>query len=235
VITIVVFIRPNDHVTINFPPVRQDYPTVPATTVEGPKANSHEPTAKQLQIIFKNSPLLTPHRLERITAGMESFHEYLGQLGLTAPKEVPPIGVGTNYGAAFIYPGSIYMNTVTVPENAIDDPKAPARVYAGYCFPAMMDAFNVNRADTDRRQRASWIFQVYFVSSFFGERPPSGVSQIDHWVGALWDIRRQYVLNPLLDQGHRKGRLVEVNKQLPRRLQLEGRSFLLIETNTVLE
>ena len=43
------------------------------------------------------------------------------------------------------------------------------------------------------------------------------------------------VLDPVADQGHRKGRLVEVNKQLPHRLQLERRSFLLIETNTVLE
>jgi hypothetical protein len=43
------------------------------------------------------------------------------------------------------------------------------------------------------------------------------------------------VLNPVTDKGHRKGRLVEVNKQLPRRLQPQGRSFLLIETNTVLE
>jgi hypothetical protein len=46
------------------------------------------------------------------------------------------------------------------------------------------------------------------------------------------------VLNPVTDKGHRKGRLVEVNKQLPRRLQPQGRSFRsfrLIETNTVLE
>jgi hypothetical protein len=43
------------------------------------------------------------------------------------------------------------------------------------------------------------------------------------------------VLNPVTDKGDRKGRLVEVNKQLPRRLQPQGHSFLLIETNTVLE
>jgi hypothetical protein len=43
------------------------------------------------------------------------------------------------------------------------------------------------------------------------------------------------VLNPVTDKGHRKDRLVEVNKQFPLRLQPQGRSFLLIETNTVLE
>jgi hypothetical protein len=43
------------------------------------------------------------------------------------------------------------------------------------------------------------------------------------------------ILNPVIDKGHRKGRLVEVNKQLPRRLQPQGHSFLLVETNTVLE
>lgn len=37
------------------------------------------------------------------------------------------------------------------------------------------------------------------------------------------------------DEGHWEGRLVEVNTQLPRRLQPQGHSFLLIETNTVLE
>jgi hypothetical protein len=42
------------------------------------------------------------------------------------------------------------------------------------------------------------------------------------------------VLNPVTDKGHRKGRLVEVNKQLPRRLP-QGHPLLLIETNTVLE
>ena len=50
-------------------------------------------------------------------------------------------------------------------------------------------------------------------------------------VSHVYDV----VLNPVTDKGHRKGRLVEVNKQLPRRLQPQGRSFLLIETNTVLE
>jgi len=43
------------------------------------------------------------------------------------------------------------------------------------------------------------------------------------------------VRNPGTDEGHREGRLVEVNTQLPRRLQPQGHSFLLIETNTVLE
>jgi len=46
------------------------------------------------------------------------------------------------------------------------------------------------------------------------------------------------VLDSVADQDNRKGRLVEVNMQLPHRLQLERRSFrsfLLIETNTVLE
>jgi hypothetical protein len=43
------------------------------------------------------------------------------------------------------------------------------------------------------------------------------------------------VLNPVTDKGHREGRLVEVNTQLPRRLQPQGHSLLLIEANTVLE
>jgi len=43
------------------------------------------------------------------------------------------------------------------------------------------------------------------------------------------------VLNPVIDKGHRKGRFADGNKQLPRRLQPQGRSFLLIEANTVLE
>jgi hypothetical protein len=164
----------------------------PAPLPKSPSVAPTIPKSKQLSIIFKNSPLFTSHRRDRIAARMESFYGYLGQLGLIAPKEVPPIGIGNSYGGAFTYPGPVYMDTVTIPEKAVDDPMAPVRAYAGYCFPVMMDAFNVNRADTFRRERASWIFQAYFVSSFSGQRPPPGTSQIDNWVGALWDIRQQY-------------------------------------------
>ena len=55
------------------------------------------------------------------------------------------------------------------------------------------------------------------------------------WIVRVVSHVSDVVLNRVTDQGHRKGRLVEANKQLLRRLQPQRRSFLLIETNTVLE
>ena len=147
---------------------------------------------RELSIHFKNSPLFTPQRQDRISSRMESFHNYLVELGLAAPKEIPPIAVGNAYGGAFTYPGPIYLDTVSIPEKAIDDPLAPIIVYAQYSFGAMMDVHNFTRANQDRRQRAAWIFESSFVSSFSGKQPPLGTSDIANWAGALWEIRGQY-------------------------------------------
>ena len=117
-----------------------------------------------MNIYFKNSPLFTQRRKDRIASRMESFYTYLEELGLTAPKDIPPIAVGNSYSNALIYPGPLYLGTVTMPEKDIDDPETPVYVYAMYCFPVMMDVLG-NYLD-DRRLRAAWIFQTYFVSSF---------------------------------------------------------------------
>ena len=172
-------------------PVPTTAPVVPALPLKPPRATPTVPKMKQLTIIFKSSPLFTPHRRNLISARMESFYAYLSQLGLAAPKEVPPIRIGNTYGGAFTFPGPIYMDSITIPQKGVDDPKAPVIAYALYCFPVIIDAYNVNRVDRNRRLRASWIFEVYFVSSFFGKRPPLGTSDIANWSGALWDIRQQ--------------------------------------------
>jgi hypothetical protein len=145
-----------------------------------------------LKLIFKDSPLFTTQHKDRISSRMESFYGYLSQLGLDAPKEVPPIEVGTTYGGSFTYPGPIYMNTVRIPERAIDDPNAPVIVYAQYSFGAMLDVHNFNRIDRDRRQMAAWIFESYFVGSFSGKRSTSKAGDVAKWVDALWEIRVQY-------------------------------------------
>jgi len=164
--------------------------------MSGPMGPSTAPRPKQLTLVFKSSPLFTPERKERIAAGMESFYTYLSQLGLIAPKEIPPIGIGTGaggtYRSVFSYPGTVYLDSVIIPEKAVDDSMAPVRAYAMYCFPFLIHANDITKAGWTRRGMAGWIFEAYFISSFAGKRPASGESDVSNWVSALWDIRQLY-------------------------------------------
>jgi hypothetical protein len=167
-------------------------PPIPPPAAQKPHP-ANPPRQRQLRLIFKDSPLFTKARKDRIMNRMEDFYLYLKGIGLDElPKEIPPIGVGGNYGASLIYPGPIYLGTVTIPETAIDDPAAPVIVYGQYSFGYLMDVHNFNKSNQDRRQRASWIFEVYFVSSFLKKKPPDGASDIAVWGNFLWDVRRQY-------------------------------------------
>jgi energy-coupling factor transporter transmembrane protein EcfT len=56
-----------------------------------PESERHRPPP-QLSLIFKNSPLFTPVRKERITIEIETFYKYLVQLGLNAPSDIPQLG-----------------------------------------------------------------------------------------------------------------------------------------------
>jgi len=145
----------------------------------------------ELKLIFKNSPLFTKPRQDRIGARMESFYRYLANLGLNPPEEVPPIGTGRTYGTVVVDPGPVYMDTIRIPENAVDDPMAPARAYAIYCFHVLLGSFATTIPD-HRRESAAWIFEGYFVASFSGKHPGPSASDTGKWVGALWDVRQRY-------------------------------------------
>jgi len=165
--------------------------TKPEPTKPIPERTKPQP---QLILIFKESPLLTQARKDRIAAEMERFYVYLIQLGLDAPKEVAPIGL-TKSGAftgAGIYPGPVYMDSISIPEKRIDDHTAAVRAYAMYCFPVILDSYNPNRRDWEGRgTRAAWVFERYFVASFYEQLSAIGTSDIDKWAEALWDVRRQ--------------------------------------------
>ena len=151
------------------------------------------PRGPELKLIFKDSSLFTPSRKQRIAGEMEKFYRYLVELGLEAPKEVPPLGVREQgaFGMAGTFPGPVYLDSVGLPSSALDDPMTPVRGYAMYCFPFMLRVSS-RPFGADRRQRASWIFQSYFVSSFNGKRPQTGTSDIAKWIDGLWDIRQRY-------------------------------------------
>jgi hypothetical protein len=148
----------------------------------------------QLNLIFKNTPLFTEARKERIAEEMEKFYRYLVRLGLDAPRDLPPIGVtkGGDRGVV-IYPFPVYMSSIYISEKSIDDPRAARGAYSSYCFFVLLDAYNPNRhdRDSDRRHTAAWVFRDYFEASFSKSPPPSGTSQLYKWLAVLWDVRQQ--------------------------------------------
>jgi hypothetical protein len=148
----------------------------------------------ELKLIFKDSPLFTVSRRRRIADEMEKFYRYLVELGLEAPKEVPPIGTRKQGGFAMAYalPGPVYMDSIGLPSSELDNPMTPVRGYAMYCFPFMLHAHGRSGPGWDRRQRASWVFQGYFVSSFTNDPPQTGTSDIAKWIDGLWDVRQRY-------------------------------------------
>ena len=172
------------------PPSPMPVPREPSGTP--PKGAAPTPAHAQVKLIFKDSPLFTPRRRAFISATVDAFYSYLEQLDLSPPKELRPIGVGQTYGGGYIYPGPIYMGNVNIPEALIDDAKAPVIMYAQYAFEIMLDVDNFNKPSKERRQRGSWIFEGYFVSSFLESQPPAGKGTAINWVDVLWDIRNRY-------------------------------------------
>jgi hypothetical protein len=142
-----------------------------------------------LNLIFKNSPLFTDARKERIRSEMEKFHRYLVQLGLDVPTEMPPIGTTKRAKTSLVvHPAPIYEGYTYIPEKSLDDPTEAHRVYARYCFPFLLDAY---KAPRDGRITAASIFSNYFTASFSDSSPPTGDSPLYQWTAVLWEIRQQ--------------------------------------------
>ena len=74
--------------------------------------------APKVQIIFKNSPLFTKIRRDRISNTIDGCYLYLYRLGFPVKNELAPIGVvpGAAFRASGTYPGTIYDRQILLPE-----------------------------------------------------------------------------------------------------------------------
>ncbi len=88
---------------------------------------------RTIQIIFKDSPLFTISRRDRINDDLDAMYSYLAKLGFDIPKAIPPLGVGKDFSAVGSYPGdSIYEQSIQIAQRTLDDPCAACYGYVDY-------------------------------------------------------------------------------------------------------
>jgi len=152
--------------------------------------NPLSPVAIKVRLIFKDSPIFTPERKERIARQIDDFRNYLVALGFDVPVEVPPldVSIGNNFVIGGTDP-SIYYQTIGIGEKRIDDPMAVRYVFAAYLFPVLMGGKDLSKRDYLFRDFAAHVFATYFSWSFSNktwDTPPRANS----WERALWEIRQ---------------------------------------------
>ena len=86
------------------------------------------------------------------------------------------------------------MNSIYLPETQLNNGRAGPTGYAMYCFPILLNVHRQTAIVDDAAERAAWVFEVYFVSSYFDSEPAPSVkndqSTVDKWISALWGIRK---------------------------------------------
>jgi hypothetical protein len=155
------------------------------------ETSSHRQRLRELKLIFKDSPLFTTARRERIADQMEDFYLYLKGIGFEPPKEVPPLGTGPFAASASITPGPAYWGSLIIANKSVDDPLMIHSAYARYACPEILKAFTLTELVNSYRMSASLICNVYYVDSFNNHDPQllNPKSDTDAWVAALWEIR----------------------------------------------
>jgi hypothetical protein len=97
-----------------------------ATTVPPAEATGIQ-GERQIELIFKDSPLFTKERRSTISGDINRVATYLGALGLPIPTDIPPIGVDTTNPKAVGWSfneqrnNKYYYNTFTLSKRALDD------------------------------------------------------------------------------------------------------------------
>jgi hypothetical protein len=176
------------------------FPSVPISSIVVPPSSFEDPPVKQgkrvhtVKLLFKDSPLLTPRRQETLKSTINEFYDYLNAVGIEACMDVPPIGThrGT-FGTSGMYPGPLYMDSIYLPENQLDNVRTGPYAYAMYCFPIILGVYSANGVTDYRAERAAWVLQSYFVSSYLNSTPASANnSDIAKWIDVLWDIREAF-------------------------------------------
>jgi hypothetical protein len=178
---------------VPLPPVPISSIVVPSAPDTGPPPTSAN-RVQAVKLLFKDSPLLTPRRQETLKSTINAFYDYLNAVGIEACKDVPPIGTrrGT-FGTSGMYPGPLYVDSIYLPENQLDNPRTGPYAYAMYCFPIILGVYSANGVTDYRPERAAWVFQSYFVSSYLNSMPASAnKSDIAKWIDVLWDIRETF-------------------------------------------
>lgn len=175
-----------------------EQPKQPPPKKEGPQAEQSKPPVPpnvapevQVKLIFKDSPLFTPKRKQKITVDIDAFRKYLIGLGFDVPKEIPPIGTsaGKGWTMAFSSNGPIFYDSIMIGDKEIDNPESWRRATANHFFMKIFPWHSTDDIDIElARTWTIWIFAEYFASSYANKRPKQSHG-MNGWVDVLWDIR----------------------------------------------
>jgi hypothetical protein len=131
---------------------RETVPTTPAPVVD--ESSRSRPTSAierpLLRLMFKDSPLFTTERRDRITKDVSGFAAYLEGLGIPVPKDIPPIGVDTK------------------------DPKASAWSFNDQSSTKYYyNKFMLGPSTLDDRQKITEAFGTFVIGRFLYKPPPA--------------------------------------------------------------
>ena len=141
-------------------------------TVQTDTTNTTKPprvTVPEVSLIFKESPLFTAERKQRVTAVINDFYLYLKGIGFPIEKELPPLGV-SNYNVLSMsgsFPGTIYDRQIYLPKNSLDNADAVRKVYASYVFRRLFGTFgegSFEKQDYSNDETTATLYEVYYAS-----------------------------------------------------------------------
>jgi len=156
-------------------------------------ASRTAPLRPAVEVVFKESPRLTPLRKLIIKQSVNDYYSYLKRLHIDPPRQFPPIGVSHSGVRSTTYQGSwtVFDQSIYLPERSLENRSDIASAYSAYTFDELLGAHFVpgQEHETAHRITASIIFNTYFFSNFEGRprfaRGPSG-----EWGQAIWALRR---------------------------------------------
>jgi len=113
--------------------------SIPATIVAPSPAESNGARGdRQIEVIFKDSPLFTEKRRITISRDLNRFAAYLGALGMPIPTDLPPIGIDTTKPKAVGWSfneqrnNKYYYNTFTLERGTLDDRQKITEAYSNF-------------------------------------------------------------------------------------------------------
>jgi hypothetical protein len=113
-------------------------PLAPSSKPEPPNSTILTPGKDRLNLMFKDSPLLTLKRRQVITKDMNGFAAYLKQLGISIPNDIPPIGVDTVNPKATGWSlnsqgdSKYYYNNFTLQQGMLDDRQKVTEAFCNF-------------------------------------------------------------------------------------------------------
>ena len=172
--------------------VKKIMPVTSTVVAATPSASAGYIQKPEVSLIFKDSPLLTPERKQRITNDINGLYLYLKGLGFPIEKDIPPLGVSRSNAEMMggTFPGPIYYRQILFPNDSLDDSDKIREVYASYVFRILFRSIGYPlSADPQNDMTAATVFEIYFPSSLVGRNLDKTKWQGHDWMQALWEIR----------------------------------------------